>query len=609
MRWLVLITGIALVVGGLVPGWLESEPGPLRLQPDASTLRETGAGPVIGGLTPGGAHAWLGIPYAEPPVGARRWRAPQPVQGWQTPREAIEFSAVCPQFASRLSASQAAPGTLIGQEDCLALNVFAPPGLDAGARLPVMIFIHGGGNTIGSAIPYDASLLAREQGLVVVTLNYRLGILGWLSHPALRLTEASPLDASGNFALLDLVAALRWVRDDIDAFGGDPSRVTLFGESAGGRNIYALLASSAARGLFHGAIIQSGFPGTYPPAIAENSVDAPSPGHPNSSRELVDRWLTGPRAGPDRPPVQDQLAPQDLMAFLRGLSVSELFAAIEREGPMYRAPTLFRDGRVLPAESLPTVFARPEGWHRVPLLVGTNRDEMKLFLALSSRHTQKRFGLIPEPSDPGRYERLARYHSDAWKAAGVDLPLTAMASAAPDLPRFAYRFDWDNTRQNAFMDLPELLGAAHAMELDFLFQPLLARVVPGIAHGGNRREREQLGVTLRDYWAGFAYQGRPGSGRSGAQVPWPGWAPEAPRLMRLDGAGDGGVQVRTLGLEVDAVKSALAADTVLPERLRCALYADLYLYNIGLPELFDAREYQALGCGQFPTRSLRGMSR
>jgi para-nitrobenzyl esterase len=613
MRWLALLLGIALVVSGL---YLRRQDGAeaslLALAPDPQTERRTEQGPVIGGVTPGGAQAWLGIPYAQAPVGDLRWRRPLPPRAWSAPREVLRYGAVCPQFASRLAATDASPGTLIGTEDCLTLNVFAPADTARGADLPVMVFIHGGGNTIGSARPYDASRLAAEQGLVVVTLNYRLGVLGWFSHLALREVADNPGDGSGNFALLDMVRALTWVQSNIAAFGGDPDRVTLFGESSGGRNIYGLLASPEAAGLFHGAIVQSGTAGTYTLARAENPVDAPQPGHPNSSHELLLAWLVDAGRAPDREAAARLLArlpATDVLAFMRSLPLSRVLAPVQTPAGMYRGPALFRDGVVVPARPLLEVFADPEGWNRVPVLAGTNRDEMKLFLALGGQHTRRRFGLFPQPIDPGRYALLSDLHSRQWKAVGVDEPLARMHAADPSLPLYAYRFDWDATRANWLVDLPELLGAAHALELDFLFGPLIGRAVPGVLTRANRDGVAQLGRSMRDYWAGFAYSGNPGSGRSATQVAWPAWTADAPRLMLLDEDGDGGVRVARVSVRAADVKAELAAVPAAPLRLRCALYVDLFLANNGLPELFDAHEYQALGCGQFPPWSLAGASR
>ncbi|MEM1189057.1 MAG: carboxylesterase family protein [Pseudomonadota bacterium] len=610
MRWLILIGGVVLVAWGLLLPPHPPSQAPLRLLPVSSTQRDTRSGPVMGGIAPSGAQAWLGMPYAAPPVGDLRWRAPAAPRGWLNPRQSGRFSSPCPQFASRLALATERPGTLIGAEDCLYLNVFAPAGATSAAGLPVMVFLHGGGNTLGSAASYDPSAFVQEQGVVVVTLNYRLGILGWFRHPALGDERSVAGETSGNFALLDMIAALHWVAANIANFGGDPGRVTLFGQSAGAQNIYGLLASSMAAGLFHGAIIQSGYPGatstdrTSGPARASAALEA------NSAEALVDRWLQAsvvsqtPSSNAPTPPTGE------LRRFLRGRSLSALFRGVIRDGSSYRLPRLYRDGEVLPEEPLLEVLGDAGKWNRVPLLIGGNRDEMKLFLALSKRHAVERFGLIPAPREPERYERLARYHTDAWAASGVYEALRAANSGDPTLSLYAYRFDWDSTRKNWFVDLPALLGAAHGLELDFIFRPIFSAQAPGIVYSGNRREFEALGRSLRDYWAGFAYAGRPGSGRSGGQVFWPPWTAGDARVMILDGADDGGVRAGLAEPRLVAeLKDDLAAESELPLRLRCALYVDLFLDNSGLPELFDAREYQELGCAAFPSSSVRGLSR
>jgi para-nitrobenzyl esterase len=294
---------------------------------------------------------------------------------------------------------------------------------------------------------------------------------------------------------------------------------------------------------------------------------------------------------------------------MRSLPMEQLLAPLATPGGMYRIPALFRDGVVIPADPLTEVFADPSRWNRVPLLVGSNRDEMKLFLALSGRHTGKRFGLIPTPEAPDRYDLLSRYHSDTWKAVGVDLPLSLISQSTAETELFAYRFDWDNMRSNWLIDLPTLLGAAHALELDFLFGPLISRVVPGVFFPANRDDREALGRSMRDYWAGFAYSGRPGSGRSAAQPAWPAWSVSNPMLMLLDGAESGGIRPEPIRVTVDDIKTRLEGEEGLTERLRCALYVDLFLDNNGLSELYQTREYQELGCGQLPSWPLAGLSR
>src|SRR5436190_15637788 len=209
----------------------------------------------VQGKSAEGIDQFLGIPYAAPPVGALRWAAPQPVTPWRGIRSAQAYGNRCPQLAS-------GNGPRSDTEDCLYLNVFTPPGApaakgggrDAG-RLPVLVMIHGGGLVNGSGDQHDGSLIVNTDHIVVVSINYRLGVFGFLDVPGL---GTSPLTANGNYELLDQEAALRWVRRNIAAFGGDPRRVTIAGESAGGWSMCALMASPSARGLFSAAIMESG---------------------------------------------------------------------------------------------------------------------------------------------------------------------------------------------------------------------------------------------------------------------------------------------------------------------------------------------------------------
>ncbi|WP_313390057.1 carboxylesterase family protein, partial [Leclercia sp.] len=219
----------------------------------------------ICGITDGDVQVWRAIPYAAPPVGTLRWRSPQPVASWQGVRQATTFSPSSWQsseYCQQLGGGD--PGRF--SEDCLYLNVWSP--MERAAPLPVMVWLHGGGFTIGAGglPPYDGKALA-QRGVVVVTLNYRLGHLGFFAHPALAGEEERVVH---NFALLDQIAALEWVRDNIAAFGGDPANITLFGESAGARSVLSLLASPLAKGLFHKAIIQSGY--TLPDTPREQAL-------------------------------------------------------------------------------------------------------------------------------------------------------------------------------------------------------------------------------------------------------------------------------------------------------------------------------------------------
>ena len=241
---------------------------------DPTSLRDTQAGQVLGFADTYNTQAWLDIPYAAAPVGELRWRAPQAAEAWTGVRNALQYGATCTQFSGILSGQEGDDGDLVGNEDCLSLNVWSPrlaPNELANKKLPVMFWIHGGGNDSGTANIYQAHHLAGSKDVIVVLINYRLGLMGWFSHDAIRANANNFEDASGNFGTLDIIAALGWVKNNISAFGGDPDNVTIFGESAGGRNVFSLLASPLAKGLFHRAISQSGTADTTLLTLAENS--------------------------------------------------------------------------------------------------------------------------------------------------------------------------------------------------------------------------------------------------------------------------------------------------------------------------------------------------
>lgn len=377
-------------------------------EPAAPTsLRHPPAGSVIGTRGLYGGFVWRGIPYAQPPVGQRRFRAPIPALRWPGVREAVAFGSSCPQYASSTNGDDLdSQGGIVGNEDCLFLNVYAPeqasPAVSPGENdLPVMLWIHGGGNTSGTSSFYDGSRLASEQQVVVVTINYRLGFLGWFRHRALR-SDADSIEASGNFVTLDQIRALDWVQENIAAFGGDPNNVTIFGESAGAWNVMGLLASPLASGKFHRAIAQSSLTWSYSPARAENHVDDIEPGDESSSGESLIRMMIADGRAADRVSAKRTVASmndESLSRYLRERTVAELFAAYRVDGTEpedgYTCPRLFEDGVVLPATPLGNAF-RPEApFNRVPVMLGTNKDEEKLFLLYNPEYTARLFGVIP----------------------------------------------------------------------------------------------------------------------------------------------------------------------------------------------------------------------
>jgi len=584
---------LALAFFALLVACAGREPAAPPPVADVATQRALPAGDVVGAAGLHGGHAWLGIPFAQPPLGALRWRAPQPLARWDGVREALELAAPCPQFASPTGGIEGEPGSIVGDEDCLALNVYAPAfAADAvpgdGARLPVMVWIHGGGNTIGATSYYDGSALATQQNVVVVTIAYRLGALGWFRHASLR-RECAPIavrmpesppatpetliaaladvppdaapaaetpasaepppvaldpscldDNSGNFGTLDHVRALEWIRDNIAAFGGDPGNVTIFGESAGGRNVLALLVSPRAAGLFQRVISQSGGTRSSSFAEAEHLVSAAEPGSITSSGEIVKK-----------------LAIESSQ--LRDVPAEQLLRAYDAGGiGMYNAPQVFPDGHVLPLE--PTNDVIRAGRHnRVPVLLGTNKDESKLFFLFTPRYAWRLFGVLPILKDETAFFRNASYAARSWKISGADEPARALTAAQP-ASAFVYRWDWDEEPTVLWADFGELLGAAHGLEIAFVFGHWRLGSASGrLFNAENAPGREQLSAAMQSYWAEFARSGKPGSGVKGELPGWGAWGDAGEQYIVLDTDAGGGIrmsgEIETLAALVAAIEA------------------------------------------------------
>jgi len=579
-------------------------PDPAPREPDPASHRALPAGEVVGLRAEYGSHAWLGLPFAAPPTGALRWRAPRPAVPWDGVREALDGGPPCPQPASPLGGVTDAPrGTPVGSEDCLRLDVYAPrfapdevPGGDA--RLPVMVWIHGGGNTVGHKGFYHGGHLAVEQDVVVVVINYRLGPLGWLRHPALRGEGTTAAGRSGNFGNLDQIRALEWVQENVAAFGGDPGRVTVFGESAGGRNVMMLLLSPRAQGLFHRAVSQSGGTHTSDPERAEAWRDGPVPGSPQSSQEGLARMLVADGAAADRDAARRWAETRDyaeIEAFLRGRTPEQVLAAWTDEtgkSLMSGLPQCFADGYVLPRQEPLARLARG-GWNQVPLILGTNRDENKVFLALDPRHAERWLGVVPRPHDPARFEIVAEYMSRMWKATGADAPARAI-HAAGGPPVWVYRFDWDEEVSLPGLRLDRTLGAAHGFEIPFVFGHWdLGPEAVGIFVPWNRGGRRALSEAMRSYWGELAWSGDPGAGREGDLPHWPSWGEAGPGYLVLDTPGDGGLRVASETVTVEGVIAAVEEDPRLGSRReRCFVYRKL-----AETRGFDRTGYEDTGCG------------
>lgn len=595
-----------LLVASLVAGGCRAKREPFHVSTaDPVTRRSPAAGDVVGGVGRYGAHAWLGIPFAAPPVGPLRWRAPQPMARWDGVREALRPGAACVQAASEFGGTDdAAPGAPTGSEDCLTLSIWAPqytpervPSGDA--RLPVMVWIHGGGNTVGTASFYDGGNLAATHGMIVVAVQYRVGPFGWLRHDALRADAADDVERSGNFGTLDLIRALAWVRDNIAAFGGNPDEVTIFGESAGGQNVFTLLLSPQARGLFQRAIVQSGGVWAMTPAEAEDVADAPNPGHAQSSNEIVLRLLQKDGTATDRASAKAKLAamePAALAAWMRAKPAYELLVAYDRPpSGLIDMPRVFRDGVVLPDGDFLQHLARPDGWNRVPVMVGTNRDESKLFMFPDPARIRYVLGILPRFVDETSYQASAEYLSRMWKVNGADEPADAMTRAEPGV--FVYRFDWDEEPSVLGADLSKMLGAAHALEIPFVFGHWdLGRAGSRLFTSANEPGRQALSRAMMSYWAQFARAGSPGRGVGGDLPEWTAWNATTPSYLVLDTPDGGGIHMVQAKETKRRVVQDLSADPrLVPIRSRCRVMRELAERGRG----YTRAEFEA-ECTQFP---------
>jgi para-nitrobenzyl esterase len=596
----------ARLVGCLVACLVMASCGSGGPEPDQSTekldntpQRMTTAGEVRGFVGESGALTWRGIPFAKPPMGELRWHPPMPVEDWEGVRQAASHGNICPQFRNATTQGLA---EVEGSEDCLYLDVYAP---STGRDLPVMFWIHGGGNSFGHAGTYDGSRLATSQDVIVVTTQYRLGHLGWFSHPAL--LTGDPTHDSGNYGILDIIAALKWTRDNIAAFGGDPTNVTIFGESAGANDVMALVIAPPAAGLFHRAIVQSG--GLRPYPIEHVRAYAEDGGHRFSAPELVNQLLVKDGLAADAASarkVQDTMDHDALTKYLYSKTPAELWAPFDNVGiGTIPTPEIFADGRVLPVSNVTELLAAPDSHNRVPIILGTNRDEIAVFLYANPRHIEmddagKRLRI----KDEGAYLREVKYGSMDWKEEGVDRFAIALTQGGnPNV--YAYRFDWDEAGVVDGFDLSTALGASHAVEMPFVFGDFRSGWVMEPIFD-NSPNKEQLAEAMMSYWTQFARTGDPGRGRDGTLPQWRAWDTDGDTTLLLDTPADGGVRMTSITHTPASMKAELAADPgITSGRERCARYAQMFLDD---PE-FDAEEYAQFGpegCKGLDPREMRG---
>jgi para-nitrobenzyl esterase len=466
---------------------------------------------VVEGKATGSVRTFLGIPYAAPPLGDLRWRPPMPAARWSGVRKTTEFGARCMQ----------APvyGDMVfrdagGSEDCLSLNVWTPA-KEPKSKLPVMVWIYGGGFAAGgtSEPRQDGTSLAQSQNVVVVSMNYRLGIFGFFVHP--ELVKESGRGSAGNYGLLDQRAALQWVHDNIAGFGGDPGNVTIFGESAGSFSVSAQMASPTTRGLFHKAIGESGG------AFFSSGLRF----EPLSARATKDSKLAAATLG------------ASTLAELRAVPAQKLLDSFFKPGGGFDfGPDL--DGYFLP-QSLAEIFAAGKQ-NDVPMLAGWNHDEGSFEVAFAPQKpttaslkatAQKDFGdkaadflkVYSAPEDAQAVRVTEDYAGDKFIAWSTWRWLEAQLRTGKK-PIYRYRFDLAPPASDP--KAPDL-GAFHSAEIEYVFGALDSK-----ANVSWRASDRQLSEQIQKYWANFARTGDP----NGASLPqWPvydaasGW-----RVMHLD---------------------------------------------------------------------------
>ncbi len=477
---------------------------------------------LVSGKRVGSTVAFLGIPFAMPPVGTLRFAPPVQHACWGGTRAATSFGPACPQ-------KNLLTGKVDGDEDCLSLNVWTPK-LDRTAKLPVMVFIYGGANVLGATNQmilsnlYDGRALATREQAVVVTPNYRIGALGFFADPAL--DAESPHGVSGNQGTLDQIAALKWVQANITAFGGDPTRVMVFGESAGAINTCTLVASPLAAGLFSSALLQSGGCGAHPQAVQKATSNA-------LAKKLG--------------------CTSDVANCLRSLTAEQVVAATDSFSDMLKALTQFKpenglvgvlpwsssvDGHVLKDFPLKVIAA---GQHnKVPLGVGSNANEGAIFApgdtVLCSQYKSDMLAIFGTNAS----RVLAEYPCQFWQPRQAEIDVitdylftctarhTARA-AAPWGKVFRYFFT-----QGASYGLEAPLGAYHSAELAYVFNTFGAKAY--IPTPGEQR----LGNNIQDYWGSLAATGSPATGALG----WPVYTQPTEQVLYLDTTLSSGTDAR-----------------------------------------------------------------
>lgn len=541
-------------------------------------LVETSSGISIGYVN-NGIINWDDIPYAQPPIDNLRWKAPRKVKINSNIIEKKDNN-FCMQRTSSLGGSaQFSDKDISGTEDCLYLDIFAPPKKST-ELLPVMFWIHGGGNTSGLKDLYDFTKLVKKHDVIVVRINYRLGPFGWFTHPAIQDLQDG-IDRTSNFGTLDIIAALEWVNNNISLFGGDSENITIFGESAGGHNVLSLLVSSKAKGLFNKAISMSG----YTTSISQKDAYKPEK---ESSTSSYSSWSVVNKIIKNKSYDKEQsyFSNKEIRDILYSLSEEEFYGFYSERENYEEIPLLTDDGLVIPSIGLRKALASRDYVNNVPTILGSNRDEVKIWLAFSEYLVDVDYSLsgslfsLPKViiKDESAYEAFNYYRSAAWKLRGVDEPLRSLTLAG-NKNLYSYRFDWDDQRKFIIGDFKQLFGAGHALEIPLLLGNTMLVGGPPISNFMYPRgiSRFYTSRNMMKFWTNFAKYGKPG--KSSNKIEWTPYeinTDKEPSFMILDNKRN--LKMHSDYISYKTLSEELYLDKRLNEEEKCVIALQIFTF-------------------------------